>query len=83
MTNSKDNAYLRDALRDELIKRVEEGETVANKDGDVSVVSAPASTLQAAIAFLKLYPADDVPATGDARGLLSKYRDKIPDASTT
>ena len=54
------SAELKVALLRELIRRVDEGERVLPKGAERPVtVSAPASTLTAAVAFLRAFPPED------------------------
>ncbi len=66
MTDNYTSSYLRDALLREFVSRVEDGETILvgkGEDRHAVTLSAPATTLQAAVAFLIAFPPDDdIPA---------------------
>ena len=65
MTRNLTPARLKEALLLRLIELIEDGEDHVTKDGEVIVVKAKASTLTAAINFLKEFPPEGEMPTGD------------------
>lgn len=73
-----DSASLKDLLLAALIRRIEEGETVVTKEGQIVSVECNASVLNTALAFLKQYPPDEGEAyVGELAGTLKKYGDTM------
>lgn len=52
---------LKEALLEELLNRVENGEKAMTKDGEIETLPCPASTLNVALGFLKQFPPDELP----------------------
>jgi hypothetical protein len=73
---------LEEAILAELIERIEEGEKVLPKGADEPVVvSAPASTITAAVAFLKFLReknGEPPAAAGEMSDTLRGYANKMP-----
>ena len=69
---------LREVLIEDLITRIRDGQKEVTKDGDVVEVSAPAAVLTAAIQYLKQYPPETAPLSGELSEALREYADKMP-----
>ena len=75
MSDTKTTGDLKDAILKTLIDRIENGEQIITKSGEVVTVDAPASTISVAVNYLKLYheASDDEVAANELSPTLQKY----------
>jgi hypothetical protein len=70
---------LKVAILAELMTQIEDGTKVVTKDGDVVVISAPASIISAGVNFLKTFPPEPVAAAPlEMSKTLEVYKKTMP-----